>query len=77
MKVPRPSGTCPTRIAAIASVGRLLMRLPSYIRSPVERTMPQIARSVVVLPAPLAPRSAVTPPVFTTKSMPCSTRTWP
>src|SRR5277367_3959532 len=49
---------------------------PSRI-SPVVRTIPQIARSVVVLPAPLAPSSAVTPPASTAKSMPCSTRVSP
>jgi hypothetical protein len=37
----------------------------------------EIAFSVVVLPAPLAPRSATTPPVGTLRDTPFSTRiTW-
>src|SRR5215469_865038 len=35
--------------------------------------MPQMARRLVVLPAPFAPSSAVTPPSSTAKSSPCST----
>ena len=42
--------------------------------SPCVRTMPQIARSVVVLPAPFAPSSAVIDALCRhPKSMPCST----
>jgi hypothetical protein len=44
---------------------------------PVERTMLQIARSVVVLPAPLAPSSVVTLPSLSENSRPCSACTWP
>jgi len=41
------------------------------------RTMPQIARSAVVLPAPLAPSSTVMPPSATAMSIPCKTSDWP
>ena len=41
------------------------------------RTIWQIARSVVVLPAPLAPRMAVMRPGSRPKSMPCSTSVGP
>ncbi len=41
--------------------------------SPVVRTMPQTERSVVVLPAPLAPSSVVMPPSAIDRSSPCST----
>src|SRR5271165_3054754 len=73
MNVPRPSGTCatPRRTASSVAMPRILS--PPRSRSPWVRTMPQIARNVVVLPAPLAPRSAVTPPSSTEKSMPCNT----
>src|ERR1700722_16583483 len=37
------------------------------------RTMPRMARKVVVLPAPLRPRSVTTSPSRTAKLMPCST----
>ncbi len=39
--------------------------------------MPEIARIVVVLPAPLAPRITTISPSFTSRSMPCSTSTGP
>jgi hypothetical protein len=43
------------------------------VTSPRVFTMPHTARSVVVLPAPLAPRIVVMPPSSTSKLMPCST----
>ncbi len=49
------------RRAAMSSVALPSMRSSPSRISPEVRTM-QIARSVVVLPAPLAPSSAVTPP---------------
>ena len=45
--------------------------------SPCGRTMPQSARSVVVLPAPLAPSRVVIEPSSMLKLMPCSTRVVP
>src|ERR1700722_7661612 len=77
MKVPRPSGTCATPRRTMSSVAMPLIDSPPRIISPCVRNMPQIARNVVVLPAPLAPSSAVTPPSSTMKSMPCSTRVSP
>ncbi len=44
------------------SVDMWVIDLPSNSMVPVVRTMLQIARSVVVLPAPLAPSSVVTLP---------------
>src|SRR5690606_16831191 len=45
---------------------------PSKRTEPLRRsTMPMIARSVVVLPAPLRPSSVTTSPSRTWKSMPC------
>ena len=63
---PRRAGRC-SRSAARRSA-----RPPKRI-SPAVRTMPRIARKVVVLPAPLAPSSAVMPPSATARSIPCST----
>jgi hypothetical protein len=48
-------------------------RLAAERMSPVACTMPEIARSVVVFPAPLAPSSVVTPPSATVSSSPNST----
>src|ERR671919_205454 len=54
------------------------MRLPEKRICPaVVFTMPHTARSVVVLPAPLAPRMVVMPPASTAKSTPCRTRVQP
>jgi hypothetical protein len=56
------------------SVERLESGLPSNSMAPVERTMLQIARKVVVLPAPLAPSSVVSEPSLSEKERPC--RAW-
>src|SRR5258706_10288786 len=61
----------------MSSVARPSMRWPAKRISPWVRTMPQSARSVVVLPAPLAPSSVVIVPSSMEKLMPCSTRVWP
>ncbi len=50
---------------------------PSNSIAPVVRTMLQIARRVVVLPAPLAPSSVVRLPSLSANSRPCSAWTWP
>ena len=52
--VPRPSGTCAIPSRATAS-GRARQRLAVEADLAVARTVPEIARSVVVLPAPFAP----------------------
>ena len=54
------------------SVERLESDAPSNSIAPEVRTMLQIARKVVVLPAPLAPSSVVTLPSFRQNSRPCS-----
>ena len=76
-KVPRPSGTCATPMRTMSSVARPSMRSPAKRTSPSVRTIAQSARRVVVLPAPLAPSSAVIELSCNAKSMPCSTRVWP
>jgi hypothetical protein len=53
------------------------MSLPSKTIRPPDRTMPQIARSVVVLPAPLAPRMPTAPLSGTLSDTPSSTCTGP
>ena len=57
VNVPRPSGTWAIPARATAS-GPPRSGLPANGSSPERRTVPEIARSVVVLPAPLAPRTA-------------------
>ena len=54
------------------------MRLPLSEMSPaVGAIMPEMARIVVVLPAPLEPISVTTLPLGTSSEMPCSTSTLP
>ena len=77
VKVPRPSGTWATPRRTMSSVARPEMRSPAKNTSPLVRTMPQRARKVVVLPAPLAPSSAVMVPSAMVKSRPCSTSVGP
>ena len=55
---------------AMFSVERLVSASPSNSIAPVERTMLQIARSVVVLPAPLAPSRVVSEPSLRAKERP-------
>src|SRR5215208_1486295 len=76
-KMPRPSGTCAMPARATASGPRRDTLRPSKTTSPFVRTMPEIARSVVVLPAPLAPSSATISPSFTSSETPCSALTGP
>ncbi|XFF02181.1 hypothetical protein ACQ3JU_0015 (plasmid) [Bradyrhizobium guangxiense] len=72
VKVPRPCGTWAMPNRTMLSVERLFSGLPSNSTPPVERTMLQIARSVVVLPAPLAPSSVVSEPSLREKDRPWS-----
>jgi hypothetical protein len=54
------------------------MRLPPSVISPaVGAIIPETARIVVVLPAPLEPISVTTLPLGTSIEMPCSTCTLP
>ena len=70
VKVPRPCGTWAMPRRTMFSVERPDSEVPSNSIAPVERTMLQIARSVVVLPAPLAPSSVVMLPWLSSNSSP-------
>ncbi len=63
--VPRPSGTCAMPRRAIASGVRRKSSARRSRTSPLVLTVPEIARSVVVLPAPFAPRIATKSPSST------------
>src|SRR5262245_32130422 len=59
---------------ALAAVYRLAISSPSIRIAPdIGRTSPEIARSVVVLPAPFGPSSATTSPLPTWRSRPRTT----
>ena len=65
-KTRRPSGTCEMPSRTIASGPRPAIDLPSNRISPAAGfARPEIARSVVDLPAPLAPSSVTTSPSST------------
>ncbi len=70
--MPRPSGACAMPSRTTSSVARDSSDWPSKRIAPEVRTMREIARSVVVLPAPLAPRMVVMPPAAMEKLTPCS-----
>jgi hypothetical protein len=53
------------------------MRFEANAMSPDMRTVPEIARSVVVLPAPFAPSSETACPSSTDRDTPCSARIGP
>src|SRR5690349_12160956 len=69
--VPRPSGTWAMPARATAS-GCRGSRSPAKTMSPLVRTVAEMARSVVVLPAPFAPSTATISPSPTERSIPCS-----
>jgi hypothetical protein len=56
----------------MSSVAFRSMRSPAKRMTPVVRTMAEMARSVVVLPAPLAPSTVVMPPGSMENVTPCS-----
>src|SRR4030088_557173 len=63
---------------ATSSGPRVLMTRPSNMTLPaVFRTVPEMARSVVVLPAPFAPSRATTLPSGTCSDTPCRALTDP
>ena len=71
--MPRPSGTCDSPSATISCAGRPPIWRPSNATVPADGfTRPEIARSVVVLPAPFAPISAHTWPASTLNDTPLS-----
>ena len=53
------------------------MLCPAKAIRPLRRTAPEIARSVVVLPAPFAPSTATASPSPTLSETPCSAVTCP
>ena len=74
----RPSGECASPSRAMRCDSSSSMRLPPSVTSPaVGRIMPDRARMVVVLPAPLEPISVTTLALGTSMLMPCSTLTLP
>src|SRR5258707_14951849 len=74
----RPSGTRLTPRLTMVSTAVRLISFPSSRISPDDAgTSPQIADSVVVLPAPLAPIRQTQAPVGTDSEMPSSTSTAP
>jgi hypothetical protein len=67
----RPSGTWAMPAATTRSGGSRSMRVPSKRISPdVSRARPEMARRVVVLPAPLAPMMVTMPPSGTSSETP-------
>ena len=72
-KMPRPSGACPMPRTTRRSARIRVMSAPSKTIEPwATGRSPEIARMVVVLPAPLAPISATTSPSLTVRLIPCS-----
>ena len=76
VNVPRPSGTWAMPAFATAS-GPPRSGFPAKTISPLRRTVPETARSVVVLPAPFAPSTATTAPSGTSRETPLSACTGP
>src|SRR6478609_3652845 len=75
---PRPSGTCAIPRPGISSGAVRVSSRPSYVALPLcARTSPVMVRSRVVLPAPLAPSTAVTSPLGAVKLTSCRARTGP
>jgi hypothetical protein len=67
-----------TPARTMASAGAPVMSRPKNATEPrAMRRAPAAAITVVVLPAPLAPRSAVTPPAATVRSTPRTARIGP
>ena len=69
--MPRPSGACAMPSCTTSSVALRSSASPSKRIVPAVRTIREIARNVVVLPAPFAPRIVVIPPFTMPKLTPC------
>ena len=70
----RPSGECARPARAIRKESWPVISLPPSVTRPERgRIMPDTARMVVVLPAPLEPISVTTLPFGTSMEMPCRT----
>ena len=77
-KISRPSGTWPTPAVTMASGAARVMSRPSKTTRPaLGRTSPEIARSVVLLPLPLAPSSVTISPAATVSDTPSRARRLP
>src|SRR5579875_426010 len=75
---PRPSGTWSRPRRTISSTPAAVISRPSSATRPARgRLSPEIARRRVVLPAPLAPRTAVTDPAAACRLTPSSARIAP
>src|SRR5438094_6665937 len=73
-KILRPSGEWASPSRAMREGGRPCTGFPSSVTLPLlGRTVPEMARIVVVLPAPFAPISATTVPALTVSEAPTST----
>src|SRR5438105_10103999 len=74
----RPSGHWAMPFLSTAWAGRPSRRSPRKLMLPaVGRRSPEIARTVVLLPAPLAPSRHTSSPASTRRLTPCSTSTAP
>src|SRR6476469_5723894 len=72
-KTPRPSGACTMPASTRRWAFILVMSWPSNQIDPlVNGRIPEMARMVVVLPAPFAPISVTSSPSSTDSEMPCS-----
>jgi hypothetical protein len=60
-----------------ARSGERPSRRPSKVIAPRVATVPEIARSVVVFPAPFGPRTATISPSSTVSEIPCRAWTGP
>src|SRR5215218_3502627 len=77
-KIRRPSGECAKPRVSTSCAGVLSIRSPSNQISPDSGLIrPEMVRSVVVLPAPLVPRSVTTWPWSTLKLIPLTAMTRP
>ena len=77
-KIPRPSGAWATPSATIWFEGTPTSDFPWNSTAPfVGRTSPEMARSVVLFPAPFAPMRATIFPFGTCKEIPDSARMTP
>ena len=77
-KMPRPSGTCSSPRRVIRSAGWPAMSAPSKRTVPsMTGIIPEMARKVVVLPAPLSPSRATISPSPTLRSIPKMTGSRP
>ncbi len=76
--MPRPSGTTQSPARASASADAPVTSWPlSNTRPLVGRINPLITRTVVDLPAPLAPSTASTEPASSRRFTPCNTSICP